>query len=588
METAVFGYPSDYVPCRPGNGGSLASVSAPGLTITIDVTQLAQTLHGFGASDAWTIQYIGQWPDTKRNAIADLLFETDLDGNNDPKGAGLSAWRFNIGAGSSRQNNISMPWRKADTFLLSNGTYDWARLPGQRWFLQAAADRGVDDFTAFVNSPPIYMTKNGMAYCDGSSGSTNLESDKADDFGVYLATILEHFSTVEEIDFDYISPLNEPQWDWEDGNQEGCRYSISDIAWVVEALYTELQDQGLSTEIAIPDSGTMEDVYQYEWWNHDYLWSFFNAASSDYVGDKVAPLITSHSYFTCWPEDDRLVGYRELLQSAVAGYPGLKYAATEYGILIPDASWVPEEHRGYGHGYDLGIDPALWIARVIHHDLTIADSTSWDWWLGVSTYEYNYKDGLVYVDQNETDGSYSDSKMLWAMGNYSRFIRPGMKRIDITRSDGATPDDTTEGLMVSSYYNEQNSVIATVFVNWTGVSKILDVNYMNLPTDKTINYIIPYVTSSSGDLTAYNKLSGDDTIEIPPRSVVTIVSMHVTGGDIEPDGDVDIDDVRIMASQWLQTAAGLTADIAPEPVDGTVNFEDFVELAKNWTYGTTP
>lgn len=586
METTVFGYPSDYVPCQPGNGGDLASASLPDLTITVDVNQQVQTIHGFGASDAWSIQFVGQWPLSKRQAIADLLFETSLDGSNNPIGAGLSAWRFNLGAGSSRQSNISDVWRRADTFLNTTFTgYDWTRLPGQRWFLQAAANRGVENFTAFVNSPPINMTKNGKAFCDSSSGSTNLASGYDDDFALYLATILEHFSTVEGIDFDYVSPLNEPQWAWE-GGQEGCRYSISDIAWVVEALYTEIQNEGLLTEIAIPDSGTMEDVYQYEWWNYNYLWSFFNASSPDYVGDKVAPIVTSHSYFTCWPEDDRLVGYRELLQSAVSGYPGLEYAATEYCILIPNESWVPLQHRGYGNGRDLGIDPALWIARVIHHDLTIANSTSWDWWLGVSP--YNYKDGLVYCDKNNSDGNYYESKMLWAMGNFSRFIRPGMKRIDITRSDGATPDDMVEDLMVSSYYHEPNSIIATVFVNWDDQTKLVEINYLNLPTDKTINYIIPYVTSSSVDLTAYNKLSADDTIEIPSRSVVTIVSMHVTPGDLEPDCDVDIDDIRIMASQWLQTAAGLTADIAPKPVDETVNFKDFVELAKNWAYGITP
>jgi hypothetical protein len=248
---------------------------------------------------------------------------------------------------------------------------------------------------------------------------------------------------------------------------------------------------------------------------------------------------------------------------------------TEYCIL--------EEN---GNGRDLGIDPALYIARVIHFDLTVAEASSWDWWLGVSP--YNYKDGLVYCDKNSSDGNYYESKMLWAMGNFSRFIRPGMKRIEITRSDGATPDETTEGLMVSSYYHEPNSIVVTVFVNWDSSNKLVQVNYLNLPAGETVNYIVPYVTSASGDLTAYNKLSPDDTIEIPSRSVVTIVSMHVTPGDLEPDDDVDIDDVRAMASQWLQTAAGLTADIAPQPLDETVNFRDFVELAKNWAYGTVP
>ena len=159
-----------------------------------------------------------------------------------------------------------------------------------------------------------------------------------------------------------------------------------------------------------------------------------------------------------------------------------------------------------------------------------------------------------------------------------------MVRLEVQRSDLAPPEDTVEDLMVSSYYHEPNSVVATVFVNRSYQSKLVQVDHLNLPTGKIINYIIPYVTSSSGDLTAYNKLSVDDTIEIPSRSVVTIVSMHVTPGDLEPDGDVDIDDVKIMAGQWLQ-AGNLISDIAPEPLDGVVNQLDLAELSKNWLAG---
>jgi len=67
----------------------------------------------------------------KRKAIADLLFEAGLDKANDPRGAALSSWRFNIGAGSSRQNDIGDVWRRADTFYNEDFTdYDWTRFPG--------------------------------------------------------------------------------------------------------------------------------------------------------------------------------------------------------------------------------------------------------------------------------------------------------------------------------------------------------------------------------------------------------------------------------------------------------------------------
>ena len=133
-----------YVPCYPGSNGDLATTGSDPLTVTVATGDVRQTVESFGASDAWSIQFVGQWPIAKREAIADLLFETGLDANHDPRGIGLSTWRFNVGAGSSRQTFIRKPWRRADTFYNEDFTdYDWTRLPGQRWFLQAAKARGV-------------------------------------------------------------------------------------------------------------------------------------------------------------------------------------------------------------------------------------------------------------------------------------------------------------------------------------------------------------------------------------------------------------------------------------------------------------
>lgn len=228
------------------------------------------------------------------------------------------------------------------------------------------------------------------------------------------------------------------------------------------------------------------------------------------------------------------------------------YEQTEYCIL-----------GDYGPTRDLGIDPALHIARTIHYDLSIAQATTWQWWLGISPYDY--KDGLVYTDYNDTDGNYYDSKMLWAVGNFARFIRPGMKQVGLVRSDASPPENNLEGLMVSSYYNLFNNAVVTIFVNRASQNKRVDLNYQNLPPGKPINYVIPYVTSFTDDLTAFTVLDTDDTIDIPSKSIVTIVSMNIVPGDLEPDGDVDIDDFVILASQWLQSPSVPSADIAPCP-----------------------
>jgi O-glycosyl hydrolase len=494
-----------YVPCYPGSSGNLATTRPDPLTVTINTRELRQKIHNFGASDAWSIQFVGQWPLEKREAIADLLFETGLDENNDPRGIALSTWRFNIGAGSSRQNNIRDTWRRADTFYNEDFSgYDWTRLPGQRWFLQAAKARGVVHMTAFVNSPPINMTKTGTAYAGSGPETTNLADDKVDDFARYLADILAHFRSAEGIDFSVVSPVNEPQWRWEKySGQEGNRYSTSDIKRVIDALAEE--DLG-NTRIEIPESG--QHQYLYMDTLDDYVDAFFDPASPDYVGDKVSNAVAGHSYWTD-ASPSGLIGARRFLRSKLDSYPGLEFAMTEYAILGDN-----------GPGRDLGILPALRIARTAHHDLTIAEASSWQWWLGVSPYDY--KDGLVYIDYRKATGNFYESKMLWAMGNFSRFIRPGMMRVGTSRSDDSKPRQDMTDLMVSSYVDAPNNIAVTVFINWARESKVVKLDFQGMEIDS----VIPYVTSASGDLTPYALLTASDRIEIPDWSIVTLVAYH--------------------------------------------------------------
>jgi len=489
-----------YPPCVAGNDAALGFAAAPELTVTVDVEQTRQQMLGFGASDCWSVQYVGRWPNEKRDAIADLLFATELDEANDPRGAGLSVWRFNIGAGSSRQDFISRPWRRADTFFDDDFTaYDWSRLAGQRWFLGAARKRGVGRFVAFVNSPPINMTKNGRAYCDSSSGSTNLGEGMEDRFAAYLADIVSHFREAEGVEFDVLSPFNEPQWDWEAGTQEGCRYSTADMKRVIDAL---AEQPGLAgTEIEIPESGSILDLAG----GARYLEAFFDPDSPTDVRAEVAPRLVSHSYKTDLPHTG-LVERRRELRAALDRYPHLQYAMTEYCPL-----------GSHGEGRDLGIDTALLVARVIHFDLVVAGASSWQWWLAVSPYDY--KDGLIYVDRDADNGAFHDSKLLWAMGNFSRFVRPGMVRLEVRRSDNAAHEETVEGLMVSGFLDRDRGVVVVVFVNWTDESAPVNL----VVEGARLQSWIPYVTSAEHDLGACDALGAGETALIPARSIATLV-----------------------------------------------------------------
>ncbi|MCI1849086.1 MAG: xylanase, partial [Prevotella sp.] len=67
----------------------------------INIDSQEQTIDHFGASDAWSMRYLGLWPEKQQRQIADWLFSMAKDASGKPRGIGLSLWRFNLGAGSA-------------------------------------------------------------------------------------------------------------------------------------------------------------------------------------------------------------------------------------------------------------------------------------------------------------------------------------------------------------------------------------------------------------------------------------------------------------------------------------------------------
>jgi len=503
---------------REGNNGQPSDTH---ITLSVNFNDQQQKIHSFGASDAWSTQFVGKnWPVEKREIIAELLFSTELDDKGNPMGAGLSGWRFNIGAGSAEQggaSGINDEWRRAECFLNADGTYNWDKQQGQRWFLSAANDYGVNYFTAFVNSPPVHYTENGKAWSDGGN-STNLRTDRFEDYASFLARVIKEISEREQVGLDYISPVNEPQWDWNNKGQEGSPWRNDEIAGIARQLSGQLNEQGLSTEIEISDAAHISYIYESgdkpERGNQAF--EFFSPSSENYIANlpNLAYKISGHSYYSTYPVSTMLE-YRRKLADAVSSIDAnLGYWQTEYCVLEGN-----EEING--NGRDLGIDPALYTARLIHYDLTVAGSSTWYWWLAVSPYDY--KDGLVYIDMNKNDGEVYESKLLWSLGNFSHFIRPGMHRYNILRSDNQVDEISSTGLMVSAYAPDDKSRAVFVVVNYSKtVTYPVKVKTID---NRVANSIKLYTTSAKADENLKMSVHEDqeEIISIFPRSIVTVV-----------------------------------------------------------------
>lgn len=470
--------------------------------IRINTGVTYQTIDHFGASDAWACQFVGNWPETKRNQIADWLFSVDTLPDGSPRGIGLSLWRYNLGAGSAEQGDssgIRDRWRRAA--LTTNGG---DRVAGQNWFLKAAKERGVQQFLAFYNSPPVQFTKNGKAFAN--RGRCNIDSSRMDAFAAYTVDAIGQIMRSTGVRFNYLSPVNEPQWDWSDGGQEGCPYTNQEISTLVRIMSKGMQQHRLKTKLVVAEAGDLHYLLAdgNKPGKGNQIHDFFNPRSTDYIGNlrNVLRTVSAHSYFTTSPFQ-RAVALREQVRDSMAAYKGLGFWQSEYCILGNNNGEIR------GSGKDTGMKAALYLARVVYADLAVANARSWQWWTAVSA--YNYKDGLVYVDKKEQDGNYSDSKMLWALGNYSYFIRPGMKRVEVLFD--------TEELCVTAFKGKGSRVVMVV-VNNSGepVQPLLELDARPLPVAKDLQV---FITDNSRKLQKTNVYAGD--LVIPATAVATIV-----------------------------------------------------------------
>jgi len=488
-----------------------------------------QTMDGFGGSDAWRAQFVGKnWPLAKRNKVADLLFSQALDSQGNPKGIGLSLWRFYLSGGTTEQGDaseIGNPWRRGECFLNADGSYDWSKHKGQRWFLRAAKKRGVEKLLAFTNSPPVHYTRNSRGFAPKGVIHLNLKPGRMDDYARYMAEVMEHFHK-EGIVFDYLSPINEPQWNWDGSGQEGTPALNEEIHALVCYLSHELASRGLHTRIIIGEAGTighacipMDSLGMKSDGRDDQARFFFNEASPFYIGDlpNVEKTISAHSYHSVWPLRRQVENRRLVHTKLKQANPDLGYWMSEYCILQRNGE------IGSGGRRDLSMKTALYVARIMHNDLTLSQAKSWQWWTSIT--QCDYKDGLVYLDDGsqggtgrmgghveslQHDGEVRDSKLLWVLGNYSRFIRPGMVRIACELSEEQSIED---GLLVSAYKDVKQGHVVTVFTNLSEQERQVDIG-----VDEQVK---TYTTNKYNNLTlSWQSLS---KVRIPERAVVTVV-----------------------------------------------------------------
>ena len=451
------------------------SMEAGDRKITIKPDVRHQTIEYFGAADAWSGNFVGKyWDENSKKKIADYLFSQESDASGNPTGIGLTMWRVNLGAGTLEQPDADIwPYnRRAESYKTVDGKgYDWGKCSGNEYFMQAAKERGCNNFILFSNSPLVQHTLNGKGY-SSDQGHANIRTDCYDDYADYLVDVTEHLMD-KGYNIPYISPINEPQVNWVTIKQEGSPWRNSEIFQMTKALDNSLcrSSKFDDVRILVGETAMLRVLYQQDAkvcerfggdtldTPHCQLQRFFDKTSPFYIGDlrHMDMEFTAHPYHD-HRTSERLREVHKLAGEEAAKY-GLDYHSSEWCLLPSNKSyggitedWIPGNHAD--------IQSALMMARLIHSDFVDANSVSWCYWKGM---ELRGDHALVALHAKDGDihkgGYVTPNKTLWVLGNYSSFVRPGYVRVDL---DGADDLDT---LAATAFLSADATRLVVVFVN---------------------------------------------------------------------------------------------------------------------------
>ncbi|MFG2798057.1 glycoside hydrolase [Streptomyces pseudovenezuelae] len=457
-----------------------ASAATP--TVAEVSPHAAQTIDNIGASGAWWVNDLKNFDPKVQARVSRLLFSKD--------GLALSSYRYNIGGGGT---GVTYAPRAPETFVKDDGSYDWSKDKAGRTFLYAAARYGVKDLIAFVNSAPAQWKTNARS-CGGY-----LKAENTQDYAKYVADVTDHFAK-QGVRFDYISPFNEPTNSFDDCGQEGMLVPVDQRDDIVRALGAEQQARGRRTGIIADESSSTVSF------NTEVPQWISQPDTAQYV-DKLA----HHTYNN--PGDDQRAKIYETSRSV-----GKQSWSTEICCFGNGGT-------GWAQEYDPTIDGGLNLSRIIYKDFATAHDSAFQWWVALSEMigsdplaknSEGWNDGLIYYDPDyATNGNQTlyYTKRYYALGQYSKFVRPGSVAHNVT----GVPD----GVEVSTY-DDHGKWVAVVNNHNTTVTAV-KLHFNSKAPVRASKAVRTSATESWANVAKPSVKGGTASATLPARSITTYV-----------------------------------------------------------------
>jgi glucuronoarabinoxylan endo-1,4-beta-xylanase len=333
-------------------------------------------------------------------------------------------------------------------------------LNGELQIMKQAQARGVTIFFGSSWSPPASMKSN------GSWGSGGNFIGNATNYAAYAKLLASYVSLLKAngVPLYAISPQNEPEVSQ---SYQSAVWTAQQFHDFIPYLHAALGTAGVSsTQIMFPENACWSTSY------HGFAATTMNDSS---VAQDVG-VMAQHGY--CGP--------------------ATPVAVNTYGKHL----WMTEVSSQSG-GYDGSMTEALGWAKIIHGYLATAQVNAFVWWCTSDA-----------SNACLADASNNLAHRAYATGNWSKFVRPGWFRIDVT---------DTSGMEITAFKDAASRKFAVVVVN-SGASKSnrFTLNGFSAAT------VTPWITDATRPLVQESDVTvsgGVFSYTIPANSVVTFAGL---------------------------------------------------------------
>ena len=434
----------------------------------IDWNDPQQTIDGFGASASFhQARNLQTFPKKAQAKVLDLLFSTQ-------SGAGLSITRNIVGDGGVIEDGSL--WGKpfngpTPSIEPSQGVWNWKGDEEQVWFMREAARRGCTRHLSTAWSPPAWMKDNASVI---HGGRVKPEFYRA--YAEYLSAYVRGYKHHHGIDIYAVSPTNEP-----DINQK-----YSSCLWSGEELRTLVRDH-IAPVFARDRVRAKLLLGEHSHWIEDP----FAPSLADPIAVARVDIVAAHAY-----------------TDINKGYETIAYRTGDFPLARAAGKPIWQTEVACFDANDTSIDEALYWARLLHTHLVENRVSAWFYWWAVA---YGARRGSL-IDLDLEKKRYSTAKRLFAIGQYSRFVRPGFQRV-------TSQSQPLPGVCLAAFRDPRSQRCVAVVVNE---------NERPIP----LSFAAPerravcYRTSASEELARVGALAATDgtfQATLAPRSVTSFV-----------------------------------------------------------------